>query len=213
MPSRKSFSLKNPPQQAALAWDLPGLVAGVDEAGRGPLAGPVFAAAVILDELHPLPGLRDSKKLSALRRDQLFDAIRASALCCSVASASVEEIDQLNILQATLLAMRRAVAGLRLKPAKALIDGNRLPVLDVLAEAIVRGDQTEPAISAASILAKVTRDRWCAELDRAYPQYGFAAHKGYGTAEHLAALQKHGACPQHRRSFAPVTRVLQGLHG
>jgi len=190
-------------------WDIPGLVAGVDEAGRGPLAGPVVAAAVILDDLHPIAGLADSKKLTAARREKLYDEIRAKALCCSIAEASVEEIDQLNILQATLLAMRRAVEGLRLKPAKVLVDGNRLPVLDVLAEAIVKGDATVPAISAASILAKVHRDRWCAEYDREFPQYGFAAHKGYGTAEHLAALRQHGACPQHRKTFAPVTEVLR----
>ncbi|MDT7520173.1 ribonuclease HII [Rhodoferax sp. TBRC 17660] len=183
-------------------------MAGVDEAGRGPLAGPVVAAAVILDDLRPIAGLNDSKKLTAARREKLFDEIRAKALCCSIAQASVEEIDEINILQATLLAMRRAVEGLRLKPAKVLVDGNRLPVLDVLAEAIVKGDATVPAISAASILAKVTRDRWCAELDAQYPQYGFAAHKGYGTAVHLAALEAHGACPAHRKTFAPVTRVL-----
>ncbi|MDP3699629.1 MAG: ribonuclease HII [Hylemonella sp.] len=196
-------------EQATLVWDTPGLVAGVDEAGRGPLAGPVVAAAVILDDLHPIEGLADSKKLTAARRERLYDEIRAKALCCSIAEASVEEIDRLNILQATLLAMRRAVEGLRLKPAKVLVDGNRLPVLDVLAEAIVRGDATVPAISAASILAKVYRDRWCAEYDREFPQYGFAAHKGYGTAEHLAALRAHGACPQHRKTFAPVTEVLR----
>jgi len=166
------------------------------------------AAAVILDDLHPIKGLNDSKKLSPLRREKLFDEIRAKALCCSVAQASVEEIDRLNILQATLLAMRRAVEGLRLKPAKVLVDGNRLPVLDVLAEAIVGGDASVAAISAASILAKVTRDRWCQELDAQYPQYGFAGHKGYGTAEHLAALRAHGACPQHRKTFAPVAQVL-----
>lgn len=197
-------------QQAAFVWEQPGLIAGVDEAGRGPLAGPVVAAAVILDARNPIQGLNDSKKLTALRREKLFDEIRAKALCCSVAQASVEEIDRLNILQATLLAMRRAVEGLRLKPAKVLVDGNRLPVLDVLAEAIVQGDVTVPAISAASILAKVTRDRWCQELDERYPEYGFAGHKGYGTAEHLAALQAHGACPEHRKTFAPVTRVLGG---
>lgn len=195
-------------EQAAFVFDMPGLVAGVDEAGRGPLAGPVVAAAVILDELRPIKGLNDSKKLTALRREKLFDEIRAKALCCSIAEASVEEIDELNILQATLLAMRRAVEGLRLKPAKVLVDGNRLPKLDVLAEAIVGGDALVPSISAASILAKVTRDRWCAELDAQYPQYGFAGHKGYGTAEHLAALREHGACPQHRKSFRPVTEVL-----
>ncbi len=207
MPSKKS-SKPEPAQQVAFAWDLPGLVAGVDEAGRGPLAGPVVAAAVILDDLNPIAGLNDSKKLTALRREKLFDEIRAKALCCSIAQASVEEIDQINILQATMLAMRRAVEGLRLKPAKVLVDGNRLPVLDVLAEAIVKGDATVPAISAASILAKVTRDRWCTQLDQQYPHYGFAGHKGYGTAEHLAALQVHGACPEHRKTFAPVTQVL-----
>jgi ribonuclease HII len=208
MPSRKYSKVDvSVARQVAFAWDLPGLVAGVDEAGRGPLAGPVVAAAVILDDLKPIKGLNDSKKLTALRREKLFDEIRARALCCSVAQASVEEIDRLNILQATLLAMRRAVEGLRLKPAKVLVDGNRLPVLDVYAEAIVKGDATVPAISAASILAKVTRDRWCAELDQQYPQYGFAAHKGYGTAEHLAALRAHGACPEHRKTFAPVAQV------
>ena len=196
-------------EQTALLWDTPGLVAGVDEAGRGPLAGPVVAAAVILDDLNPIQGLADSKKLTALKREKLYDEIRAKALCCSIAEASVEEIDTLNILQATMLAMRRAVEGLRLKPAKVLVDGNRLPVLDVLAEAIVKGDAKVPAISAASILAKVHRDRWCAEYDREFPQYGFAGHKGYGTAVHLAALREHGACPQHRKTFAPVTKVLR----
>ena len=191
-----------------LRWDTVGLLAGVDEAGRGPLAGPVVAAAVILDERYTIKGLADSKKLTALRRDKLFDEILAKALCCSIAQASVEEIDTLNILQATLLAMRRAVEGLRLRPAKVLVDGNRLPVLGVPAQAIVKGDALVPAISAASILAKVTRDRWCKELDAQYPQYGFAGHKGYGTAEHLAALKTHGACPQHRKTFAPVTAVL-----
>jgi ribonuclease HII len=195
-------------RQVALEWDAPCLIAGVDEAGRGPLAGPVVAAAVILDDLHPIAGLKDSKKLTARRREHLFDEIRAKALCFAVAQASVEEIDTLNILQATLLAMRRAVEGLRLKPGKVLVDGNRLPVLDVVAEAIVQGDALVPAISAASILAKVTRDRWCAQVDAAYPQYGFAAHKGYGTAEHMQALREHGACPHHRTSFAPVRAVL-----
>ncbi len=206
---RSPKSLKTvKPQQAVLAWDAPCLIAGVDEAGRGPLAGPVVAAAVILDELHPIAGLNDSKKLTARRREQLFDEIRAKALCFSVAEASVQEIDTLNILQATMLAMRRAVEGLRLKPGKVLVDGNRLPVLDVVAEAIVQGDALVPAISAASILAKVTRDRWCAQVDADYPQYGFATHKGYGTAEHLQALRQHGACPLHRSSFAPVRAVL-----
>ena len=191
-----------------LSWDAPGLTAGVDEAGRGPLMGPVVAAAVILDDLNPIKGLADSKKLTALQRDKLYDEIRAKALCCSVALATVEEIDQLNILQATMLAMKRAVEGLRLKPHKALVDGNRLPALSMLAEAIVKGDALVPAISAASILAKVTRDRWCAEYHLQYPQYGFAGHKGYGTAAHLLALREHGACPQHRKSFAPVAAVL-----
>ena len=195
-------------EQGALNWDTPGLLAGVDEAGRGPLAGPVVAAAVILDPRQPIAGLADSKKLTARRRERLYDEICAKALCCSVAQASVEEIDRLNILQATLLAMQRAVAGLRLPPAKVQVDGNRLPTLGVLAEAIVDGDATVPAISAASILAKVQRDRWCAEVDAQWPQYGFAAHKGYGTAAHLAALRAHGACEHHRRSFAPVAAVL-----
>lgn len=195
-------------EQVALSWVTPGLIAGVDEAGRGPLAGPVVAAAVILDDRNPIRGLADSKVLTARKREQLYDEIRAKALCCSIAEASVEEIDQINILQATLLAMRRAVEGLRLKPSLVLVDGNRLPVLAMRAEAIVKGDSKVPAISAASILAKVTRDRWCAELDAQYPQYGFAGHKGYGTAEHLQALQTHGACPQHRKTFSPVARVL-----
>ena len=189
-------------------WDVTGLIAGVDEAGRGPLAGPVVAAAVILDDMNPIAGLADSKQLTAARREKLFDDIRAKALCCSIAEASVEEIDQLNILQATLLAMRRAVLGLRLKPVKVLVDGNRLPTLDILAEAIVKGDAKVPAISAASILAKVHRDRWCAQYHEAFPQYGFDGHKGYGTAQHLAALREHGACPQHRKTFRPVTDVL-----
>lgn len=197
--------------QVALPWDMTGLVAGVDEAGRGPLAGPVVAAAVILDELKPIKGLADSKKLTARKREQLFDEIRAKALCFSVAQASVQEIDALNILQATLLAMRRAVEGLRLSPKLVLVDGNRLPVLPMRAEAIVKGDDLVPAISAASILAKVTRDRWCHEVDAVYPAYGFSRHKGYGTALHLAALQTHGACPEHRTSFRPVTELTAGI--
>jgi len=192
-----------------LLWDTPGLVAGVDEAGRGPLMGPVVAAAVILDDLHPIKGLADSKVLTALRRDKLYDEIRAKALCFSIAQASAAEIDEINILQATMLAMKRAVEGLRLKPAKVLVDGNRIPTLVIVAEAIVGGDALVPAISAASILAKVWRDRWCQEMDLAYPHYGFASHKGYGTAEHLAALRQHGACPEHRRTFSPVAQVLR----
>jgi len=205
MRSRK-FSL---PEQAALPWDAPGLHAGVDEAGRGPLAGPVVAAAVILDELHPIRGLADSKVLTAAARERLFDEIRAKALCFAIAQATVEEIDRLNILQATLLAMRRAVEGLRLLPAKVLVDGNQLPVLPVRAEAIVRGDALVQAISAASILAKVHRDRLCHELHEQHPAYGFAGHKGYATPEHLLALRTHGACGAHRRSFAPVRQALE----
>lgn len=185
-----------------------GLVAGVDEAGRGPLAGPVVAAAVILDELNPIVGLADSKKLSARQRELLFDEIRAKALCCSIALASVEEIDELNILHATMLAMRRAVEGLRLKPSLVQVDGNRVPPLQVPAQAIVKGDAKVQAISAASILAKVHRDRLCDELHQAHPQYGFDGHKGYPTADHLAALRAHGATPHHRRSFGPVKVVL-----
>lgn len=190
-------------------WDAPGLVAGVDEAGRGPLMGPVVAAAVILDELQTIKGLADSKVLTALRREKLFDEIRAKALCFSIAMASAAEIDEINILQATMLAMKRAVDGLRLKPAKVLVDGNRIPTMTIVAEAIVGGDALVPSISAASILAKVWRDRWCQEIHQAYPQYGFASHKGYGTAEHLTALRAHGACPEHRRSFRPVAEVLR----
>ncbi|WP_374431355.1 ribonuclease HII [Ideonella dechloratans] len=205
MRSRKS----SVPEQMSLHFDVTGLVAGVDEAGRGPLAGPVVAAAVILDDLHPIAGLRDSKQLSARRRDQLYDEIRAKALCCCIAEASVEEIDQLNILHATMLAMRRAVEGLRLPPAKVLVDGNRLPVLKVPGEAIVKGDAKVAAISAASILAKVHRDRLCEDMHARWPDYGFATHKGYPTAEHLAALRAHGAAPVHRRSFGPVRAALQ----
>ena len=205
MRSRKSWA----PEQRALDWDTVGLVAGVDEAGRGPLAGPVVAAAVILDDLKPIAGLNDSKKLTEKRRETLYDEILAKALCCSIAEASVQEIDTLNILQATLLAMRRAVDGLRLKPVKVLVDGNRLPVLDVRAEAIVQGDALVPAISAASILAKVHRDRLCTQLHAQYPHYGFDRHKGYGTAEHLQALAEHGPSPWHRTSFAPVARSVR----
>jgi ribonuclease HII len=204
MRSKKFFT----PEQVPLPWDAPGLVAGVDEAGRGPLAGPVVAAAVILDPRNPVAGLADSKKLSAAQRERLFDLICARALCCAVGSASVQEIDAINILQATMLAMRRAVDGLRLTPAKVLVDGNRIPLLTVRAEAVVGGDALVAEISAASIVAKVHRDRWCAQLHAQYPEYGFAAHKGYGTALHLAALRRLGACPEHRRSFSPVAQVL-----
>ena len=194
--------------QLAFSFDAPGLIAGVDEAGRGPLAGPVVAAAVILDELQPIKGLKDSKQIGPRTRERLFDEIRAKALCCSIAQASVEEIDALNILQATLLAMRRAVEGLRLLPQQVLVDGNQLPRLKVPAEAIVKGDSRVPAISAASTLAKVQRDRLCLALHEQHPKYGFDGHKGYPTVAHLAALREHGACPQHRRSFAPVRAVL-----
>jgi len=210
MPSRKSSAKPlAAPTQLGLSWDAPGLVAGVDEAGRGPLAGPVVAAAVILDDLQPIAGLADSKVLTERRRERLFDEIRAKALACCIAEASVDEIDRLNILQATMLAMRRAVEGLRLPPHKVLVDGNRLPILKVAGEAIVKGDSKVPAISAASILAKVHRDRLCQALHADYPQYGFATHKGYPTADHLSALRQHGACPAHRRSYAPVRAVLQ----
>ena len=205
MPSRKSFKL----EQLGPAWLLPGLVAGVDEAGRGPLAGPVVAAAVILDELRPIKGLADSKALTALRREKLFDEIRARALCCSIASASAEEIDRLNILQATLLAMQRAVLGLRLLPKRVVVDGNRVPSLAMTTAAVVKGDARVAAISAASILAKVHRDRLCVALHAEFPQYGFHGHKGYPTPAHLAALREHGVCPAHRRSFAPVRDALR----
>lgn len=205
MPSNRSSHAK----QFKLDWDPSGLIAGVDEAGRGPLAGPVVAAAVILDPRQPIKGLADSKKLTPLRRERLYDEIRAKALCCEVGLATVEEIDRINILQATMLAMQRAVAGLRLPPVKVLVDGNRLPVLNVHSEAVIGGDAKIPSISAASIVAKVYRDRWCLEVDAEWPQYGFAAHKGYGTRAHLAALREHGACVHHRRSFSPVAQVLQ----
>jgi ribonuclease HII len=206
MRSRKS-SVK--PEQLALGWEVPGLVAGVDEVGRGPLAGPVVAAAVILDDLRPINGLRDSKALGPVTRRRLDAEIRAKALCVSLAEASVAEIDGLNILQATLLAMRRAVEGLRLRPARVLVDGNRLPVLKMPAEAIVKGDARVPAIAAASIVAKVYRDTLLERLHDEHPQYGFAEHKGYPTPEHLEALRRHGACTQHRRSFAPVRAVCE----
>jgi ribonuclease HII len=205
MPSRKSFSL----EQLGPEWCKPGLVAGVDEAGRGPLAGPVVAAAVILDDLHPIKGLADSKVLTALRRDKLFDEIKSRALCTSIASASAEEIDRLNILQATMLAMQRAVQGLRLLPRRVVVDGNRVPSLPMTAAAVVKGDSRVAAISAASILAKVHRDRLCQDLDREFPAYGFGGHKGYPTPVHLAALREHGACPAHRRSFGSVRDALK----
>ncbi|RZI83664.1 MAG: ribonuclease HII [Rubrivivax sp.] len=197
------------PEQLGLQWQVPALMAGVDEAGRGPLAGPVVAAAVILDDQQPIKGLADSKKLTPRQRERLYDEIRAKALCCCIAEATVEEIDRLNILHATMLAMKRAVEGLRLKPGLVLVDGNRIPTLKVPAEAIVKGDDKVQAISAASILAKVHRDRLCVLLHEVHPQYGFDEHKGYPTPEHLAALQKHGVIDAHRRSFAPVRAALE----
>ncbi len=185
------------------------LVCGVDEAGRGPLAGPVCAAAVILDPQRPIPGLKDSKKLSAASRIRLADEIRRHALAWSVAWASVAEIDRLNILNASLLAMQRAVEGLSLRPALVLVDGNRCPPLILPVRAIVRGDDLEPAISAASILAKTERDKEMRRLADIYPQYGFERHAGYPTPEHLAALERHGPCVVHRLSFGPVRRRTQ----
>lgn len=204
MPSKKLSK----GEQVRLAWDPVGLMAGVDEAGRGPLAGPVVAAAVILDDTKRIRGLADSKVLTPLQRERLYDQIREKALCCSIAEATVEEIDTLNILHATMLAMKRAVEGLRLKPAKVLVDGNRLPTIDVLAEAVIGGDAKVKSISAASILAKVHRDRLLRDLHEEYPQYGFAAHKGYSTPEHLEALRLHGACKHHRKFFSPVAATF-----
>ena len=183
--------------------------AGVDEAGRGPLVGSVFAAAVVLPDEYDLPGLTDSKKLSERRRDELAVLIKQQALAWCVAAASVEEIDRLNILHATMLAMRRAVHGLERLPEKVWIDGNRVPPdLGCKAEAVIKGDSKIIQISAASVLAKTARDAEMYALAERYPQYGFERHKGYGTAEHLAALQRHGALPEHRRSFAPVREIL-----
>jgi ribonuclease HII len=185
----------------------------VDEAGRGPLAGSVFTGAVILDPSRPIEGLRDSKQLTETRREALAELIRERALAWAVASASVEEIDRLNILQATLLAMRRAVLALKLAPELVLVDGNRLPELPMEARAIVKGDALVPAISAASILAKCARDAEARELHAAYPDYGFDLHKGYGTVLHMARLQELGACPAHRASFAPVREALERAGG
>jgi len=184
------------------------IVCGVDEAGRGPLAGPVYAAAVILDPAQPIQGLADSKKLPQARRERLSVKIKSCALAWSIASASVEEIDAINILQASLLAMRRAVLSLALTPTMVLVDGNRCPQLPYPVRAVVRGDATVPEISAASILAKVARDALMLEMHRVHPQYGFDAHKGYGTAAHMVALATHGACETHRTTFAPVRKIL-----
>ena len=185
------------------------LTCGVDEAGRGPLAGPVCAAAVILDPAQPISGLKDSKKLSAANRERLASEIQEKALAWSVAWASREEIDRLNILQATLLAMQRAVEALNPAAEMALIDGNKTPKLTIPARAIVKGDALEPCISAASILAKTARDTLMQEMARQYPHYGFDQHAGYPTPEHLAALQTYGPCPEHRQTFAPVARLLR----
>lgn len=184
------------------------LICGVDEAGRGPLAGPVFAAAVILDPSKPITGLRDSKKLSPTRRDQLALIIQRDALAWSIAQCSAAEIDELNILQATMLAMRRAIEGLSMTPTLALIDGNRCPVTAIRAEAIIKGDDKVLEISAASILAKTARDALLLEMHTRYPQYGFDQHKGYPTTLHLERLKQHGITPEHRRSFAPVRQLL-----
>lgn len=184
-------------------------VAGVDEVGRGPLAGPVVAAAVILDPQRPIEGLRDSKQLTERRREVLAQQIREQALCWSLGRAEVEEIDRINILQASLLAMQRAVEGLDRLPELALVDGNHCPQLSCAAEAIIKGDTLVPAISAASIIAKVARDNEMVQLDAQYPGYGFASHKGYPSKFHLAALNTLGIAPIHRRSYAPVRRLLQ----
>lgn len=188
---------------------LPGdLLCGVDEAGRGPLCGPVVAAAVILDPARPIAGLADSKKLSEKRRNALAIEIREKALAWCIAEASVAEIDRLNILHASMLAMQRAVAGLAIVPTRVQVDGNRCPRLDVPSEAVVKGDSLVAEISAASILAKTSRDALLVELDRRYPQYGLAGHKGYPTAAHLAALKAHGACEIYRTSFGPVRAII-----
>ena len=203
---------ERPATHGQLPLGLPareGPVCGVDEAGRGPLAGPVYAAAVVLDPGAPVAGLRDSKALSARAREALAAAIRERALAWSVASASAAEIDALNILQATMLAMRRAVDGLGLRPALARVDGNRAPVLACAVETLVRGDALDAAISAASILAKCARDAQMDALHERFPQYRFDLHKGYPTALHLALLSEHGPCPEHRRSFAPVRKLGQ----
>ncbi|MDR0702465.1 MAG: ribonuclease HII [Azoarcus sp.] len=183
-------------------------ICGVDEAGRGPLCGPVVAAAVILDPARPIQGLADSKKLSARERERLAVLIRERALAWRIAEATPEEIDRLNILRASLLAMRRAVETLRIAPGEVLVDGNHCPELPFPARAIIGGDALEPAISAASILAKTARDAYMRELDRLHPQFGLARHKGYPTAGHLAAIQRHGVTDFYRKSFAPVRRLL-----
>ena len=190
-------------------------VCGVDEAGRGPLVGSVVAGAVVLDPNNPIAGLKDSKKLTPARREFLYEQIMQKAKAWGIGEASPAEIDDINILQATMLAMRRAIEDLATRlgawPDKALIDGNRCPELPISAEAIIKGDAKEPAISAASIIAKVTRDRQMQALDKIHPQYGFAQHMGYPTEAHFAALKEFGVCDEHRRSFSPVRKVLEGI--
>ena len=209
-PRRKAGEAKL--EQVGLNFDSPlDIVCGVDEAGRGPLAGPVVAAAVILDPKRRIRGLDDSKVLSAKKREALYEKIVERSVAYCVASASVEEIDTLNILHATMLAMQRAVAGLAMTPTLVKVDGNRCPILSVRSEAVIGGDALVPCISAASILAKVTRDRMLVELHRQHPAYGFDAHAGYGTRQHLAALLQHGPCEHHRQSFAPVRAAYERL--
>lgn len=198
-------------RQAMLDYDKQvyaahGVFCGVDEAGRGPLAGDVYAAAVILGENHGIEGLDDSKKLSEKRREELFDEIREKAQAWCVATASIAEIEEMNILQAALLAMQRAVQGLSVQPAYLLVDGNKSPSLVIPCETVIKGDATSASIAAASIMAKVARDRYMTEQAKYYPQYGFEKHKGYGTAEHRAAILQYGACPLHRPSF--LTKIL-----
>ena len=205
---RFSKAILSMPELATPLALLPPSVCGIDEAGRGPLAGSVVAAAVILDSENPIPGLNDSKKLSARRREQLAKLIREQALAWAVAKASAVEIDEINILQASFLAMRRAVAVLKIQPIAAVVDGNRCPQLPMPVSAVVKGDGKIAAIAAASILAKTARDEEMRALHTIYPQYGFDRHMGYPTAAHLAALKAHGICPQHRKSYAPVAALL-----
>lgn len=195
---------------AAIEFELPEnvLICGVDEAGRGPLAGAVYAAAVILNPARPILGLADSKKLSEKKRDSLTIEIKQHALAWAIATSSVEEIDEINILQASLLAMKRAIEALKISPELVLVDGNKRPKISLPCEAIVKGDSKVQAISAASILAKTARDANCLELHQIYPQYNFARHKGYPTAEHMALLLEHGVSPIHRKSYAPVRKLV-----
>lgn len=202
------MAVSDPDAQLALFDRTRDLICGVDEAGRGPLAGPVYAAAVILDPAKPVVGLRDSKKLSEAKRNELARIIKRDALAWAIAECSAAEIDELNILQATMLAMRRAIDALSVQPTLALIDGNRCPVTTVRTEAIVKGDDKVIEISAASILAKTARDAVLVDMHAAYPQYGFDQHKGYPTALHLQRLREHGVTPEHRRSYAPVRALL-----